>query len=247
MKISPSGAFVWFLLAALVAATPPNLPAQSFNGTVNGTVSDASGGVLAQAKVTLINERTNESRTQNTGENGTYTFPEVAPGIYRVEAEAQGFKKFVRPHVAVDIQQQAVVDARMEIGAVTESVEVTGAMPQLQTTTSALGQVVSNEQITELPLVGRNTLSLIGLTAGAQPMGAFGGIPARTNAYNQGFFSTSGSQVVTNESLIDGAPANTALYNAPAYVPVVDAVEGRVQGADKYIFRRVRADRRRYR
>jgi Carboxypeptidase regulatory-like domain len=225
MKISLSGAFVWFLLLALTVATPPNLPAQSFNGTVNGTVTDATGGVLAQAKVTLINERTNESRTQNTGENGAYTFPEVAPGIYRVEAEAQGFKKFVRPHVAVDIQQQAVVDAHMEIGAVTESVEVTGAMPQLQTTTSALGQVVSNEQITELPLVGRNTLSLIGLTAGAQPMGAFGGIPARTNAYNQGFFSTSGSQVVTNESLIDGAPANTALYNAPAYVPVVDAVE----------------------
>jgi len=208
-----------------LAAAPPHLLSQSFNGTVNGTVMDATGGVLAKVKVTLVNERTNESRTQATAENGSYAFAQVPPGIYRVEAETPGFKKFVRPHVVVDVQQQAVVDAQMEVGAVTESVEVTGAVPQLQTTTSSLGQVVTNQQITELPLVGRNTLSLIGLTAGAQPMGAFGGIPARTNAYNQGFFSTSGSQVVTNESLIDGAPANTALYNAPAYVPVVDAVE----------------------
>ena len=68
-------------------------------------------------------------------------------------------------------------------------------------------------------------MSLIGLTAGTQPVGPFGGIPARTNAYNQGYFSTSGSQVVSNETLMDGIPANAALFNAPAYVPVVDAVQ----------------------
>src|SRR5260370_9776556 len=98
-------------------------------------------------------------------------------------------------------------------------------MPLLQANASSLGQVVNNQKITELPLAGRNTLALIGLTAGAQPVGQFGGIPARSNAYNQGFFSTSGSQVVTNETLIDGVPANAALYNAPAFVPVVDDVE----------------------
>jgi len=222
MKIRYLGPFALFL--ALVAA-PLCLVAQSFYGTVTGTVTDSTGGVLANVKVTLTNEGTNDSRTQTTGENGVFTFPQVPPGVYRVEGENQGFKKFLRQHVAVDVQQEAVVDAQMEVGSVSESVEVTSVMPQLQTATSSLGQVVNNQQISDLPLVGRNTLSLIGLTAGAQPMGAFGGIPARTNAYNQGFFSTSGSQVVTNESLIDGAPANTALYNAPAYVPVVDAVE----------------------
>jgi hypothetical protein len=225
MRISKLGLFVPWIFLALGATLPPPMFSQSFGGMVNGTVTDATGGVLAKVKVTLVNERTNENRTQATGENGTYTFPQVPPGIYRVEAETPGFKKFVRPHVVVDVQQQAVVDAQLEVGVVTDSVEVTSVMPQLQANTSSLGQVVTNQQIMELPLVGRNTLSLIGLTAGAQPMGAFGGIPARTNAYNQGFFSTSGSQVVTNETLIDGAPANTALYNAPAYVPVVDAVE----------------------
>jgi hypothetical protein len=223
MKITRLGLFALFLALATVIA--PRLLSQSFYGTVIGTVTDATGGVLANAKVTLTNERTNDSRATNSGENGMFTFPQVPPGVYRVEVQTEGFKKFVRPHVTVNVQQEAVVDAQMEVGSVSESIEVTSAMPQLQTTTSSLGQVVSNQQIMDLPLVGRNTLSLIGLTAGAQPMGAFGGIPARTNAYNQGFFSTSGSQVVTNESLIDGAPANTALYNAPAYVPVVDAVE----------------------
>ena len=209
----------------LTIASIPCLIAQSFNGTVSGTVTDTTGGSVPRVKITLTNEGTNEVRVQTTGDDGGYTFAQVAPGTYRIEGEAAGFKRFVRAHVIVEVQQTSLVDAQMEVGSLTESVEVTEAMPLLQTATSSLGQVVTNQQITELPLVGRNTLSLIGLTSGAQPMGAFGGIPARTNAYNQGFFSTSGSQVVTNESLIDGAPANAALYNAPAYVPVVDAVQ----------------------
>src|SRR5262249_38777860 len=110
-----------------------------------------------------------------------YTFPQVPPGSYRIEAETQGFKKGVRTAVLVDVQQTTTVDMQLAIGSITKSVEVTGALTQLQTNTSSPGQVVENRQIRELPLVGRNALSLIGLTSGAQPMGAFGGIPARTN------------------------------------------------------------------
>jgi hypothetical protein len=199
--------------------------AQSFSGTVRGTATDSSGAILPNVKVTLINESTGESRTQPTSDLGTYTFPQVAPGLYRLEGEAQGFKKFVHPHITVELQQEAAVDLAMQVGEVTESIEVAGEVPLLQPNTSSLGQVVNNQKVTDLPLSGRNTLALIGLTAGAQPVGQFGGIPARSNAYNQGFFSTSGSQVVTNESLIDGVPANAALYNAPAFVPVVDDVQ----------------------
>lgn len=224
MKIYSSCHAARFLLFVILAGLPSYALAQSFAGSVSGAVTDASGGVLPNAKVTLVNERTNETRTQTTSENGLYAFPQVRPGAYRIEAEAQAFKKGVRSAVVVNVQQTTIVDIQLAVGDVTESVEVTGAVPLLQTTTSSLGQVVNNQQIMDLPLVGRNTLGLIGLTSGAQPMGAFGGIPARTNAYNQGFFSTSGSQVVSNETLIDGAPANAALYNAPAYVPVVNAV-----------------------
>ncbi len=217
-RSSRSSFLIWTWLAATVLA-------QSFGGTVTGTVKDSTGAVIAGVKVVLTNAATNEQRTQTSADTGNFTFPLVPPGEYRLEAETSGFKKFVRAGVTVNVQQQVVIDAVLQVGDVTESVQVTGETPLLQPTTSSLGQVVNNRQITDLPLVGRNTLSLIGLTAGAQPIGNFGGIPARTNAYNQGFFSTSGSQVLTNETLIDGVPANAALFNAPAFVPVVDAVQ----------------------
>jgi Carboxypeptidase regulatory-like domain len=211
------------LASLLLLSVAAPLAAQT--GGVAGTVRDSSGGVLANATVTLTSHSTNAAQTQTTGDTGNFAFPQVTPGRYRLEVRAPGFKTFVQPDFGIDVQQQAAIDPVMQVGDASESIQVTGETPLLQPNTSSLGQVISNEQITELPLSGRNTLGLIGLTAGAQPMGQFGGIPARTNAYNQGFFSTSGSQVVSNETLIDGVPANTALYNAPAFVPVVDAVQ----------------------
>lgn len=220
---------IWPLLAvlALAAVITPlgNLSAQSFSGSITGVVEDSTGAVVPQAAVSLTNVNTNERRRQVTGEAGTYTFPLLPPGTYQLEVELAGFKRFVRPGIVVEVQQRVTINVQLEVGEITESVQVTAETPQLQPTTSSLGQVVDNRKILDLPLVGRNTLSLIGLTAGAQPVGQFGGIPSRTNAYNQGFFSTSGSQVLTNETLMDGVPANAALFNSPAYVPVVDAVQ----------------------
>jgi Carboxypeptidase regulatory-like domain len=201
------------------------LPVLAQTGGVTGTVKDSTGAFVPKAAVTLTNEDTNAILAETTGETGNYTFPHVQPGKYRLQAKAAGFKAFVQGDVVVDVEQQVSLDPVLQVGQTSETVEVKAETPLLQPNTSSLGQVVSNQQITDLPLSGRNTLALIGLTAGAQPIGQFGGIPARSNAYNQGFFSTSGSQVVSNETLIDGVPANTALYNAPAYVPVVDAVQ----------------------
>jgi len=209
---------VFFLSA--VAALP-----QSFTGAVTGTARDATGAVVASVRVNLVNVNTNEARTAETSAEGNYTLPALAPGTYRLDAERAGFKKFVRPKILVQVNQQVSIDIALEVGEITQSVEVTAETPLLQSTTSSLGQVVDMRKVLDMPLVGRNTLALIGLAPGVQPIGAFSGIPARTNAYNQGFFSTSGSQVLTNETLIDGVPANAALFNAPAYVPVVEAVQ----------------------
>jgi hypothetical protein len=200
-------------------------PLAAQTGGIGGTVKDPSGGAVVNAAVTLINEDTNARQSQTTAAAGSYAFPQVQPGRYRLEAEAPGFKKFIQSGIAIDVQQQVALDVALPIGQTSESIEVTAETPLLQPNTSSLGQIVSNREISDLPLIGRNTLSLIGLTAGTQPIGPFGGVPARTNAYNQGYFSTSGSQVVSNETLIDGIPANAAVFNAPAYVPVVDAVQ----------------------
>jgi Carboxypeptidase regulatory-like domain/TonB dependent receptor len=217
--------FALLLSAGLLGLLAPSLRAQSFTGSVTGTVKDESGGVLAHIEVRLVNESTNEKRNQLTADSGNFTFPLVPPGRYRLEVETGGFRKYVRSLITVEVQQQVVINPILQVGGMAEALEVKGETPLLQPTTSSLGQVVDNRKIVELPLSGRNTLALIGLTSGAQPVGQFGGIPARTNAYNQGFFSTSGSQVLTNETLIDGLPANAALFNAPAYVPVVDSVQ----------------------
>src|SRR5260370_679344 len=91
MKISRLGSLVLFL--ALAASVAPLLLAQSFYGTVSGTVTDATGGVLANVKITLTNEGTNDVRTQTTGENGVYTFPQVPPGVYRLARGKQGIQK----------------------------------------------------------------------------------------------------------------------------------------------------------
>src|SRR5712692_2088458 len=213
-----------FLLCACVVVPAESLPAQSFTGSVSGTVRDESGGILPQVTVKLVNESTNEQMIQVTASSGNFTFPAVPSGMYRLEVEAAGFKRYLRSRIAVEVQQQVVMNPQLQVGGLAEEVEVKAETPLVQPTTSSLGQVVDNRKIVDLPLSGRNTLGLIGLTSGAQPVGQFGGIPARTNAYNQGFFSTSGSQVLTNETLIDGVPSNAALFNAPAYVPIVDSV-----------------------
>ncbi len=212
-------------LAIVFAVSALAALAQSFTGAIAGTARDASGASVPEVKITLVNINTGEKRMAETSAEGNYTLPALPPGTYRLEAERAGFKKFVRPNIVVQVNQQISIDLALEIGDLTQSVEVTAETPLLQAATSSLGQVVDNRRILELPLVGRNTLALIGLTAGAQPVGQFGGVASRTNAYNQGFFSTSGSQVLTNETLVDGVPANAALFNAPAYVPVVDAVQ----------------------
>jgi hypothetical protein len=213
------------MLRTLLVLALLSLPLAAQTGGVSGTVKDQTGGAVMNASIALINEDTNARQSQTTAAAGAYSFPQVPPGRYRIEAEAAGFKKFIQSDIAVNVQQQVEIDPVLQVGQTTESIEVTAETPLLQPNTSSLGQVVDNREIMDLPLIGRNTLALIGLTAGAQPVGPFGGIPARTNAYNQGYFSTSGSQVVTNETLMDGIPANAALFNAPAYVPVVDAVQ----------------------
>lgn len=115
-----------FVFLAMLTVFSPCIFSQSFTGSVSGTVTDTTGGVLPNVKVTLTNERTNETKPRTTDQDGTYSFSQVAPGSYRVEAEVQGFKKSVRLAVVVNVQQTTLVDIRMDVGAVTEAVEVTG-------------------------------------------------------------------------------------------------------------------------
>ena len=210
------------ILLALATAT---CFAQSFTGTISGTVQDSSGAMIPGTGIAVINVNTNERRAQQSNADGSYLFALIPPGTYRIEAESAGFKKMIRPNVVVEVNQSLRIDIALEIGTASESVQVTAETPLLQPNSSALGQVVDNRKIVEFPLAGRNTFALIALTAGAQPLGEFGNLPARANAYASGYFSMNGSQPLSNETLIDGVPANAATTNAPGFTPSVDAIQ----------------------
>lgn len=213
------------VLFTMFLVVPALLVAQTSTGAIGGTVADGSNAVMPGVSVTATNAGTGDTRTTTTNELGAFLFPALPPGTYEVSAERQGFKKVVRGDIVLSVQDSIRLELVMVVGSVSERVEVTGEMPLLATATSSLGQVVDNRKIVDIPLNGRNTLALVTLTAGVQPLGNFGGVPATGNAYASGNYSVSGSRGLSSEVIIDGSPVNASLFTAPVIVPSVDAVE----------------------
>src|SRR5258708_1675749 len=126
----------------LAGVLAKGLSAQTTYGSISGEVTDSSGAAIADAQVTLTNLGTLEKRTQSTGNDGLYTFVNLFPGRYKIEAEKTGFKRITRPEVVVDVQQTVRIDLAMQVGDVTQSIEVSGETPLLQPETTSLGQVI---------------------------------------------------------------------------------------------------------
>ena len=198
--------------------------AQVDTGALLGTVKDASGAVIPNAKVTLTNEGTSLTLTATTRGDGSYIFTPLKIGTYTVEAEAPGFEKGRNAGVVVNIQQQVVVDFTLVPGAVTQTVEVTSQAPLLQTQNGSVGQVVNSTAINDLPLNGRNFNFLARLTAGVT-VGQEEGRSLNSN----GWFAANGTRPAQNDLLLDGIDNNSDnvdFLNGAAYVvkPPVDAL-----------------------
>ena len=217
---SPAGAVLGWACIAIAASS---LKGQVDTGAVWGTITDQTGSVVPGAQVTLTNEGTAFRATTKTAGDGSYAFSSVKIGTYTVQAEFQGFQKVSHPHIAVDIQQQVVVDLALVPGRVTQTVEVTAAPPLLQTQNASVGQVVNGRAINELPLNGRNFTFLAQLSAGVSPAQNGGGLR------NTGSFSANGTQPGQDNYLLDGIDNNSAIIddrNGAHYViaPPVDAI-----------------------
>jgi hypothetical protein len=199
---------------------------QTFTGSILGNITDISGAAIARASVTATNSATGELRKALSASAGQYSIPSLAPGEYQISVELPGFKRFERSPIRVDVLQDVRVDVALEPGDVKQSVEVRGESPLLETVTSALGQVVDNRKIVDLPLNGRNITSLVALTPGVVPgtSDTFGSAPVTQNPYGQGNFTVNSGIQTQSESLVDGIPNNVSLWNSPAFVPSVDAV-----------------------
>ncbi|HZQ22342.1 MAG TPA: TonB-dependent receptor [Terriglobales bacterium] len=198
--------------------------AQSTYGSISGSVVDPSGAAMAGVPVTLTNLGTAVSRTQTTGPDGLYTFVNLIPGQYRVEAQKEGFKKFVREPVVVEVQQSVRIDATMQVGSVSESVTVSVETPLLQPETSSLGQVVEQRKANELPLNGRNIFNLITVSPAAVAQGGSGGTPVGQNPFSWGNYQVGGSFANESAEYLDGQPLNIGYINLPIVIPTQDSV-----------------------
>ncbi|MDX1980360.1 MAG: TonB-dependent receptor [Bryobacteraceae bacterium] len=136
---------------------------QSSAGSMTGIVSDPSGARLPDVPLKLINEETGVAAAVTTNSQGEYTFPLLNSGRYRLEAEAQGFNRFTRSGIVMELGRVVRLDVSLQLGQVAESVEVTGAAPLLESETSTVGQFIENKTIVDMPLNGRRVGQLLAL------------------------------------------------------------------------------------
>ena len=205
--------------------------AQSTSGSIIGTVHDASGSVIPGAKLTLTNTGTSETRALESDSNGSYQFVNLAPGRYEITIEKQGFKRKVFTNLQVEVQQVVREDAALDVGNVTETVQVTEQAALLETEQSTLSQSVQGRTVQEMPLNGRNVMNLVSLAPGVVPQGNTSGNPmggangSSFNANGWGNYQIGGGAANQSASYFDGAPLNVSYVNSTILVPTQDAVQ----------------------
>jgi len=203
---------------------------QTQTATVRGIVLDGTGAVVPGASVTLANTDQNRSWRVGTNAEGEYVFVQIPPGNYALSVEAQGFKKYQRTGMILEVAQVAALDVSLELGSLTEVVEVTTQVPLLETASSTLDAVVNSRTAESLPLNGRNILQLIAMVPGINATRSFRGAMTGSGSIVSMAFSANGARDVSSEVMLDGSPQIVMGYNQPAYVPTPDALqEFRVQ------------------
>src|SRR6266571_2264487 len=190
--------------ASLVLA--PSASAQKTSGTITGTVTDPSGAAVPGATVTVVNERTGAAREAATNEQGSFSFPEAEAGTYTLTVTKTGFKKLTQKNVELHVADVTNLNVKMEMGAATEIVEVEASALVVNTSTGDVGNIMTGEQVRELPMNGRNFVQLTTLVPGAAVGESF-------DNKNKGLFagvdiSFSGAPSVNNQWTVDGAGNN---------------------------------------
>jgi len=210
-----------FLASLLLAAGFAQ--AQSYYGGLRGAIADQNGGAVPNVKVSLINEGTAAVRSALSTSGGEFVFSEVIPATYTLSAESPGFKKFERKGVVIGTQAQVSIDVNLEVGQVTESVQVTEQVPLVESANASQGQVLDNQKLTELPNLGRNPFMLSKLVQNVMPVGN----PAYNRMEDQSGssqISIAGGPVRGNNYLIDGVPITDA-NNRAIIIPTIEAVQ----------------------
>jgi Carboxypeptidase regulatory-like domain len=206
------------IVIVFVVCTSQGL-AQGVTASIVGSVTDSSGAVLPGVTVTATNEGTGLKRDAVTNESGNYTIPLLPVGVYTVETQMSGFRSEGRKGITLNVDARLRLDFTLRVGQITENVFVTGEAPLVQTEDSAVGFVVDNKKIVELPLNGRKFEQLVQLVPGAV-QAAEGSLNA-----NRGLFSIAGQPEVSSNFLLDGVDNIDPVVRIYAYRPSIDLIE----------------------
>ncbi|MCC6585798.1 MAG: carboxypeptidase regulatory-like domain-containing protein [Bryobacterales bacterium] len=214
----------FLVFVAFAACTSSSLFGQSFQGGLRGRVTDPAGASIAAAHVQLINQASNAKLESVTNDQGEYAFPAVNPATYSLVIEHPGFKKHERRDIAVATQTFFTIDVKLEVGDVSQSVQVTGEAPLMETVIPSAGGSLGARQLENLPNIGRNPFMVLAKTAPNI-------VPVGDSRY-QRFQDQSGTSQITiaggasysNNFLLDGVPV-TETNNRTIIIPGIEAVQ----------------------
>ncbi len=213
--------FLWVCLLGVCLLAPVAL-AQTTNASIVGLVTDSSGGAIPGATVTVTNTATLVVRTVTTNEVGAYNLTPLIPGTYEVKAGSSGFKTDVHSNVILQTGAVMKVDFKLEVGAVTETIEVSSAAPMLQTQEASVAGVVTTSQLERIPVNGRNFTRLIVLMAGSSDVSPNQSIGSQAGMSQ---VSMNGQRQNDNNFTIDGVD-NNIMYKSSGYgAPPMDAIQ----------------------
>jgi hypothetical protein len=212
-------------LILFLSATGIALFGQEFRSTISGHVFDSSGAAVPGAKIQALNIQTNETTNASADAAGAYTVPFLRPGNYKVTISATGFKQNVRDGVVLEAAKVLGMDVTLEVGAMTETVEVTATAAVLETQSATRSNIVTTQQVAEMPLNARNPFMLGAMMSGV----TFNGAAIWQRPFDNGAiaqWSINGGRDSSSDFMLDGASNNGQMgSNNVAYVPIVDAVQ----------------------
>lgn len=220
MKDKP---LVLALLAVLLVNAGATLVYAQATAQITGAVTDTSGAVVPDARIVVTNEATGIKSEATSNASGDYSVLFLPPGSYRIEVQRRGFRAINRSGIVLQVAQAAKLDFHLELGAITESVNVADAAPLLDASTNAIGGVVASDKIENAPMKGRNSIAFMMLEPGVRMPRLTASQPVQESHYE--FFSIGGSRPNQNQFLLDGSNNTDVGFNGPEYTASVDAVQ----------------------
>lgn len=212
-------------LVALWLASVQPAPAQAVaNAQISGEVTDASGSIVPGAVVKAIETARNVAHAASTDASGRYLLPNLPVGAYRLEVTAPGFKTYAQTGIDLQVGNNVAINVTLQVGAVSENVEVTARASMVQTEENSVSQVIDEKRITELPLNGRQATQLV-LISGAAVTAPAGDMSGSKNFYSSTTISVAGGQANGTNYLLDGGDNNDTMTNVNLPFPFPDALQ----------------------